>query len=252
MRFVNHHYSRTEEFKRENSKRMMGNKHLLGYVPTEETRRKLAVAGIGVSGKYQRAEEHRKAAADLHRGNRYRVGHRHSEETKSEMSRTRKGRDNSKATVAAAEVNKGRKFSEEHLRRKSIAQKKLWADPAYHKAASFRLASANGTSRPNTKEIKIRALLDFLYPRKGRYTGDGSFIVGGKNPDFVLEINGEDLLIEMFGDYWHRGQDPQVRIDHFKPYGYRTLVIWEHELKHIPRLIKRIRKFVGLVKTEAA
>ena len=45
-------------------------------------------------------------------------------------------------------------------------------------------------------------------------------------------------LIELYGDYWHRGQDPQDRIDLFKDAGYECLVIWEHELNESPDTVR--------------
>ena len=36
--------------------------------------------------------------------------------------------------------------------------------------------------------------------------------------------------ITMVRAYWHRNDDPQDRIDHFKRFGFDTLVIWESEL----------------------
>ena len=48
---------------------------------------------------------------------------------------------------------------------------------------------------------------------------------------------------EVFGDYWHRGQNPQDRIDTFKPFGFETLVIWERELNDIDAVAEKIREF---------
>ena len=47
-------------------------------------------------------------------------------------------------------------------------------------------------------------------------------------PDF-LSTNGQRKVIEVFGDYWHKGEDPQGRIDAFAKLGFKCLVIWEHE-----------------------
>lgn len=50
-------------------------------------------------------------------------------------------------------------------------------------------------------------------------------------------------LIELFGDYWHKGEDPQDRINIFKKFGYDTLVIWESELKDINKVKNKVIKF---------
>jgi len=49
------------------------------------------------------------------------------------------------------------------------------------------------------------------------------------------------MLIELFGDYWHRDQDPQKRIDHFARYGYKCLVIWEKELDNPNQVIEKVK-----------
>ena len=59
-----------------------------------------------------------------------------------------------------------------------------------------------------------------------------------------MNVNGKKLLIELYGDYWHKGQDPQDRINLFKRYGWDTLVIWEHELKNINKVEFRIHRFI--------
>ena len=78
---------------------------------------------------------------------------------------------------------------------------------------------------PNKSEL---ALLEIISPLGFIYVGDGSLIIKRKNPDFVDNNN---RLIELFGDYWHEGDNPQERINIFKSFGYETLVIWESELK---------------------
>ena len=84
--------------------------------------------------------------------------------------------------------------------------------------------------KPNKKERKLLKLLGPSW----LYVGDGQLTIGGKSPDFW---NGDHKLIELFGDYWHRGENPQPRIDHFARQGYNTLVIWESELAN-PELVK--------------
>jgi G:T-mismatch repair DNA endonuclease (very short patch repair protein) len=76
-----------------------------------------------------------------------------------------------------------------------------------------------------------------------KYVGDGEVLFGGKNPDFI-NVNGLKLIIEVFGNYWHQGEDAQGRIDIFSKFGYRTLVIWETELKDIVSIVRRIGAFV--------
>lgn len=95
--------------------------------------------------------------------------------------------------------------------------------------------------KPNKKEL---ALLDIIQELSlpYSYVGDGDFILGGKCPDF-LNTNGQKKLIELWGNFWHKGQDPQERIDYFKQYGFQTLVIWESELAHSTDLKEKLLSF---------
>ena len=97
---------------------------------------------------------------------------------------------------------------------------------------------------PTSLEIQLMGLLDLLFPHEWKYVGDGQLILGGKCPDFV-NINGRKQLIEIYGDYWHRGENPEDRINFFKKYGFITLIIWGHKLKSKAELIDKLVTFVG-------
>lgn len=96
--------------------------------------------------------------------------------------------------------------------------------------------------KPNKIETKLGDLLNKMYPNEWKYTGDFKFIVDGKSPDFT-NINDKKKLIELFGDYWHRDDNPDTRISHFSSFGYDTLVIWEHEFTNIENVMNKIRNF---------
>lgn len=96
---------------------------------------------------------------------------------------------------------------------------------------------------PNKQEVKLSDILNELYPGEWKFVGDGQVIIAGKCPDFI-NVNGQKKIIELFGDYWHKGQDPQDRKDIFKEFGYDTLVIWERELKNHSELKFKIHKFM--------
>jgi G:T-mismatch repair DNA endonuclease (very short patch repair protein) len=73
------------------------------------------------------------------------------------------------------------------------------------------------------------------------YTGNGQLIIGGKNPDFS-DHNGH--LVEIFGVYWHDPSEVQARINHYQGHGWKTLVLWENDLKDVPDVIERVKRFV--------
>jgi len=123
----------------------------------------------------------------------------------------------------------------------SNSDKKKWSDSEY-KEKTLRAIGIGSHILPNKPETFIMNLLNDLYPNEWKYTGDFSFIIGGKNPDFV-NINGQKKCIEHFGDYWHKDDDPQDRINLFKQYGWDCLVIWESELKNFKKLRRKIFDF---------
>lgn len=95
---------------------------------------------------------------------------------------------------------------------------------------------------PNKPEKFLTNLLNQVLPNEYKFVGDGQFIVAGKCPDFV-NINGQKKLIELYGDYWHKNEDPKNRINLFKKYGFSTLVVWEKELKDLSSLRDKLVQF---------
>ena len=98
--------------------------------------------------------------------------------------------------------------------------------------------------RPNKSEKKLFNILDKLYPTQWVFVGDWSMTLAGKNPDFV-NCNGKKIIIELYGDYWHRNDNPAERIKIFSNYGYDTLIIWESELCDENKVSEKIKEFAG-------
>jgi very-short-patch-repair endonuclease len=71
-------------------------------------------------------------------------------------------------------------------------------------------------------------------------------IIANKNPDFI-NINGKKAIIEVYGEYWHKGQNPKDRANMFKKYGYSTLVVWDNEFKDMNKVIGKIQKYYSLL-----
>lgn len=200
-----------------------------------------------VYGHYSYTEESKRMSSIIHKGNKHALGSKHSEEQNKNHSKFMIGNKNTlgyKHSEESKEKMRAKRHTEEWKKETSKRQKELWADPVYHKEIAGKIASSCGRNRPNKLETKILHLLDSHHPGRMKYSGDSSVVIGGKNPDFV-SVNGDRKIIEVWGDWWHRGQNPKDRIDFFVKFGYQTLVIWEHELKDIPRLIKRVDEFMG-------
>jgi len=123
---------------------------------------------------------------------------------------------------------------------RNCMMKERWSNLDYKvKVITKTMKSCN--IQPNKKENLLAALINkFNY----RYVGNGQFFIKGFNPDFVNLK--EKKIIEMFGDYWHK--DTQIRdknrIKEFKKLGYKTLIIWEHELKNLDKVVNKIAKFI--------
>lgn len=100
--------------------------------------------------------------------------------------------------------------------------------------------------KPNKPEKLLNKLLQYLLPKEYKFIGDWKVVFGGFNPDFI-NCNGQKKIIEMYGDYWHNKtgakQRDKRRIIAYKQYGYKTLIIWEHELKDLSKVSNRIKEF---------
>lgn len=125
----------------------------------------------------------------------------------------------------------------------SIRNKKNWKKQSYQEKIKI-----GNSIRPNKSELYLLNILRSLFPNEYKFVGDFSFVIDGKNPDFI-NINGQKKLIELFGDYWHDPkkfpeiQTPEERIKYFKRYGFNTLIIWESELRNLDSLESKLKEF---------
>ncbi len=102
--------------------------------------------------------------------------------------------------------------------------------------------------RPN----KVEAILINLIRENNlpfNYVGDGKFWLKGEkhsfNPDFVSENSKH--IIEIFGNYWHNLSRIKIRDEErlrtFQNQGYKTLIIWEKELRNLDNVKEKINNF---------
>jgi len=108
----------------------------------------------------------------------------------------------------------------------------------YHKHGNFDCVFSR---KPNKPEQKLMDLIN-KNNLPFKYTGDGSFWINHRNPDFV-NCDGKKQIIELFGDYFHSIWDIADRTYHYGKYGFRTLVIWGSELKEPDKVLKKVKKF---------
>lgn len=98
----------------------------------------------------------------------------------------------------------------------------------------------------NRKELFLENILKSLFVNHYKFTGDGSFIIGGCNPDFI-NCNGQKKIIELDGDYWHslpgRKNDDRRRDRIYRSFGYSILRVKEKQLKNLKKLTIKLIKF---------
>ena len=131
--------------------------------------------------------------------------------------------------IEAMKISQGRpearKMKQERLR-------KLWANPEYR----------NKVLKANKKwPTKPEKTFNEITPACIRYVGNSAWwrkLNDGKhhNPDF--KVTGQNKVIEIFGDYWHRNDDPQKLIDLYAKAGLECLVFWEREVYENPEQVK--------------
>lgn len=124
----------------------------------------------------------------------------------------------------------------------SISGLKRWQDEEYRKKqiqASFKGLNV----RQNKIEKRLEKVLYKLFPGEYSFVGDGKIFVNGFIPDFI-NVNGQKKIIELFGDYWHNldshKRTDKNRLKTYKKYGYKTLIVWEHELKDFYKLKQKL------------
>jgi very-short-patch-repair endonuclease len=98
----------------------------------------------------------------------------------------------------------------------------------------------------NKAEKSLSNILMDLFGKSYKFVGNGKICIDGFFPDFI-NCNGQKKIIELYGDYWHNKtgmkERDKRRIKAYKKYGYRTLIVWEHELKSIDNLKKRLIEY---------
>jgi len=135
-----------------------------------------------------------------------------------------------------------------------VCGREFWAVPSlkrkYCSRPCFYIGREMWPKSINKIEKRLLALLDRWFPGEWEYVGDGQIKIGKLYPDF-MNVNGKKQVIELFGDYWH---SPRVignnwrkgelgRIMAFSHYGFKALIIWEHELTDERALFDKVKHF---------
>lgn len=98
-------------------------------------------------------------------------------------------------------------------------------------------------SKPESRVLDVlRSMFGQYNPYQ--YTGDRKFwlkTASGKdrNPDFTSAS--QKKIIEVFGRYWHRNDDPQKVVEDYAGVGWECLILWEDEIG--AEMIDRVMEF---------
>ncbi len=78
------------------------------------------------------------------------------------------------------------------------------------------------------------------------YVGNGKFHLHTKKqhrvPDFINRA--KKKIIEVYGDYWHRNDNPNDKITEYREIGWECIVIWESEIMSNDFSIEKIKYFL--------
>jgi hypothetical protein len=269
-----HNVKHTEESKKKMSDTRIGlycgeNSHMYGKHQTEETKQKISIARIGkyggenagFYGKHH-TDENKQIQSTLRReqysnGNNPFQDKTHTAETIKKISDKALVRNANPEYRAMISQTTKNAMVGDVLERLTIKNRERGANPEWRKKKSeleidrwkndkefAERMRKSRNARPNKSEIFLGDLLNETYPNEWKFVGDFSFILNGKNPDFV-NCNGKKLIIELFGEPWHKGETQEDRAKFFTPFGYRTLVVWWKELKKVDILKSKIERFIN-------
>jgi len=129
----------------------------------------------------------------------------------------------------------GKHLSPEHRQLLSDIAKERAQDPEY-------MRKILSSRRPTDIEQRLIEIIE-KYSLPYRYTGNGTFKVNGKYPDFV-NINSRKIALDVFGDRWHDASEIPERKAAFAEWGWDLVILWGHEIKSLTELeiVKRLPK----------
>jgi len=167
-------------------------------------------------------------------------GKRLSNKTKIKISKANKGSRRSKeARKKISEKVKERCSNPDYTKRMSEIAKKLWQNPAYVK----KMLKAT-----NKRPTKPEQLFDKMTPNIVRYVGNRAWWRKlnddhNHNPDF--KVTGQNKVIYVHGNYWHKGENPQDLINLWNQSNLDCLVIWEDEIYKQPdEVLNKVINFI--------
>lgn len=189
-----------------------------GCVPWNKNKKMPKEFGEGISKRQigkKLSQKHKDAIKKSMKGKNPWVNFKNPEESKRKIS----------------DFQRGTKHSKEHKRNIGLASKKNWKNPEYREKV-IRGALKGFFKRPTSLEKKFINFCE-KYQLPFKYCGNGSLLIGYKNPDF-FDVNGKKICIETASKFFKSHSPPKEyetkRIKHFGKYGWKCLVIWDDEI----------------------
>lgn len=152
---------------------------------------------------------------------RFGTGWHHSDKFKLNRSKMYSGRGNPNYGKHITE------YTRQLIRDSKIA---LWKTKEYRDMAIPKMMEWRRRRPTSLEKEMIGILKRNNLPYK--YTGDGSFLIGYKNPDFV-NVNGEKKCIEVSNFYHHQNNYMEKRKAHFARWGWKCIVFMVDTNKHL-------------------
>jgi hypothetical protein len=131
-----------------------------------------------------------------------------------------------------SEVHKGIFPSLEARKKLSEIVKRRWQNKEFREKVIKSLL-CKLKNRPTSLEKKAMEIIK-KYDLPFQYVGDGSFLIGYKNPDFIHKE--KKICLEVCNYFHHPKGYKEKRIDYFAKWGWKCFVFYENELNKLKEL----------------
>lgn len=114
-----------------------------------------------------------------------------------------------------------------------------------NKVAHARVVLKNYRLKPNGSEQRLLSFLNNYFPHQFVFN-DGRLLIDQKIPDFPC-VNGHKVILELIGrrDFpKHTDEELEQREKLFAEYGFRTLFIYQEDLKNEDKLFEDVLFFL--------
>jgi very-short-patch-repair endonuclease len=177
---------------------------------------------------------------------------KHSDNWKEEHSKKLIGKKRPKHSYFMKEKNpfKGKKHSKKSIKKNSLKHIELWKK----NGKEYTEKILQGLMKRPTSYEKIISNLCIENNLPFIYTGNGTFLIGHKNPDFIYEK--QKIAIEVYHsffkirDFGSCGNYEKQRREYFSKYGWSVIFIKEDELKGDSWESKCLNKINSFIKQE--